>query len=552
MNRFSFIGLEFHNNRMWRWGSVEKALDFMEEFGLKSLIFHQNDIIDQVVLPEKYFTEEEMWAYWPIRYCSIGSRGRYLDRLLEECGRREIDFYLEVKEIWYPEALLDKFPDLRNEEGHICPTDPFWFTFFRDKITELLEKFPAIKGIIVSPATRESKISMAAGQCGCERCGSVSEKEWYKAYLQAVYEPLAERGKKLVVRDFAYEKDSQNAVVEAALECSGEIVIAMKNVPHDFWPTFPNNPAIEKETALEKWIEYDAWGQYCGLGVFPCSLLEDIRRRQAYCLEHGCSGIWYRTDWELLDEGSCFNSLNLLNLIGAVMYARDPDCSREAIYGRFLEYGLRTAWREESAMAAPQFPSGKRAVEQMMELMEGAGKIILKTLYVRGHVFSYSSRYQHGYQSIYNVMNVYHKRWQWDGESRLDILPTKDNLAHIYREKEEALEMAKALAEGFRPEDLGVAEWMCGDFREMLRLFPVYVEGFYWSAKVYFGLGYWMDCGDGLEALKKDLDSLRQFCVRLRSAQEGSHYPFYIYWMMDAGELECLADDIGKRTGGAL
>ena len=97
-----------------------------------------------------------------------------------------------------------------------------------------------------------------------------------------------------------------------------------------------------------------------------------------------------------------------------------------------------------------------------------------------------------------------------------------------------------------------MAEWMCGDFREMLRLFPVYVEGFYWSAKVYFGLGYWMDCGDGLEALKKDLDSLRQFCVRLRSAQEGSHYPFYIYWMMDAGELECLADDIGKRTGGAL
>ncbi len=163
MNLFTFIGLEFHNNRMWKWASVEKALDFMEEFGMNALIFHQNDIIDQVVLPEKYFTEEEMWAYWPIRYCNIGSRGRYLARLLDECERRKIDFYLEVKEIWYPEAILDQFPGLRNEEGHICPTDPFWFPFFRDKITELLEKFPTIKGIIVSPATRESKISIAAG-----------------------------------------------------------------------------------------------------------------------------------------------------------------------------------------------------------------------------------------------------------------------------------------------------------------------------------------------------------------------------------------------------
>lgn len=552
MNRFSFVGLEFHNNRMWKWASVEKALDFMEEFKLNALIFHQNDIIDELVLPEKYFTEEEMWAYWPIRFCNIGSRGRYLKRLLEECGRRKIDFYLEVKEIWYPEAILDKFPDLRKEEGHICPTDPFWFNFFQDKITELLNKFPAIKGIIVSPATRESKISITAGQCHCERCKKVSEKEWYKAYLQAIYSVLAERGKKLVVRDFAYEKDSQNAVVEAAQECSEKIVVALKNVPHDFWPTFPDNPAIEREINLEKWIEYDVWGQYCGLGVFPCSLLEDICRRQKHCLEHGSTGIWYRTDWEILNEGSCFNSLNILNLIGAVMYAHNPGCSRREIYEKFLQHGLHTAWREESSMASPQYPMGKQALEQMMYLMENSREIILKTLYVRGHVFSYSSRYQHSWQSIYNVMNVYHKLWQWDEEARQDILPVKDNLAIIYKEKEEALEAAKNLAETFCPESLGVSDWMCRDFQEMLQLFPIYVEGFYLSAKVYFGLGYWMEYADGLEYLKKDLESLRRFCAGLRSIWDKSHYPFYVYWMMDVDELENLADDIERRMGGAL
>ena len=150
------------------------------------------------------------------------------------------------------------------------------------------------------------------------------------------------------------------------------------------------------------------------------------------------------------------------------------------------------------------------------------------------------------------MMNVYHKRYQWDEASRLDILPTKDNLALIYQEKEEALELARSLAENFHPEDLGVADWMCGDLKEMLYLFPMYVEGFYLSAKVYFGSGYWMECADGLEVLKKDLDSLRQFCIRLRSVWDHSHYPFYVYWMMDVGELECLAADIEKKTGGSL
>lgn len=549
MRNFSWVGLEFHNNRMWKWASVEKAFRFMDTFKMNALIFHQNDLLDQVVLPEKYFTEEEMWAYWPIRYCGIGSRGKYLKKVIEECEERGIAFYLEVKEIWYPEAILDKFPALRSEEGHICPTDPFWFSFFRDKVTELLDKFPGIAGLIVSPATRESKVSIAAGQCRCERCRNTSEKQWYDQYLKAVYEPLSSKGKRLIVRDFAYEKKSQSALVEAVGECAVDVVTALKNVPHDFWPTFPNNPAIERETVGEKWIEYDAWGQYCGLGVFPCSLLEDIRKRQQYCLEHGSSGIWYRTDWELLDEGSCFNSLNLLNLIGAVLYAKDPECTKEEIYRRFLEYGLCSAWREESVMKESVMAVGKDAPRQLAYLMETCGAILMKTLYVKGHVFNYSSRYQHSCQSIYNVMNVYHKRSQWDEASAEEIVPTRDNLEKIYEEKREALKEAHHLAESFNPQELGIPDFFRRDLQEMLNLLPFYVEGFLWSAKIYFGFRYWLENAgrDGYRDLKRDSEELKGFCRRLRKRLEGTHYPFYVYWMMDVEELESLSADLEKR-----
>ena len=78
MKNFKFTGLEIHNRRMWNWAAVERALDFINEFGMDALIFHQNDLLDAVVLPQKYFDEEEMWAYWPIRYCAVGTNGQYI------------------------------------------------------------------------------------------------------------------------------------------------------------------------------------------------------------------------------------------------------------------------------------------------------------------------------------------------------------------------------------------------------------------------------------------------------------------------------------------
>ena len=55
MEGFGFRGLEFHNNRMWKWESVHRALDFMEKYDLNALIFHQNDLIDFLVEPKAYF-----------------------------------------------------------------------------------------------------------------------------------------------------------------------------------------------------------------------------------------------------------------------------------------------------------------------------------------------------------------------------------------------------------------------------------------------------------------------------------------------------------------
>ncbi|RHP36216.1 hypothetical protein [Lachnotalea sp. AF33-28] len=548
MSRYVFRGFEMCNNHMWKWKTVERALDFMEMFHMNALIFHQYDLMDQVVLPEQYFTEEEMWAYWPIRYCAVGTNGAYIRKVIREARERGIDFYFEVKEIWYPEALVDKYPELIEENGHVCPSNSFWFEFLENKTRELLRHFPDMAGLIVSPATRESKVSVSANRCGCQRCRNTSEEEWYRGYIQAVYKPLKECKKRLVVRDFAYTAGTQSSVLRASVQCGSDIVMGLKNVPHDFWPTFPDNPAISHYENVEKWIEYDAWGQYCGAGIFPCGLVRDMMKRFCHCGMHGCSGMWVRTDWELLDESCCQNTFSMLNLIAAAMLSWDTDCTEEEIYQAWVDYGLMSPLQEESKQLTPVRPTAPDAAGRLKQFMDACCEVIEKALYVRGHVFNYSSRFQHACQSIYNVMNVYHQRIQWDPPCAELIRPTKENLEHIMIEKSAAVEEAMRLGSILDIEHLGVPEEFAEDIKKILDLFVWYVKGFQRMAGVYFHMQKALEdrMPPDFAQVEEENRKLKQYTENLKKRLDHTSYPFYVYWVMDTKELDLLAADVDR------
>jgi hypothetical protein len=191
MKQFELRGLEIHTSRMWQWAAVERALDFMTPTGLNALIFHRNDLIDQLVFPEDYFSVDLMWKRWPVRMHTIQNNRHYIAKVVRAAKERGIAFYTEVKEIWYPEELLEIFPALRKADGTLCPNDPLWWEFLEKKMRELLAVMPDIAGVIVSPGTRESKISISTNKCECERCKSTDAKTWYYKLLDALYRPLA-------------------------------------------------------------------------------------------------------------------------------------------------------------------------------------------------------------------------------------------------------------------------------------------------------------------------------------------------------------------------
>src|SRR5690606_33160152 len=184
----------------------------------------------------------------------------YINKVVREAKARGIAFYFETKEVSFVDELLEIVPGLRGADGGVDPENPFWWRLLDIKMKELVEAIPDFAGIIVSPGTRESKVSIAVDP---ER--KIDATAWYAKLLGAMHAPLAASGKTLAVRDFSYTAAQQNHMIEAAGRVSPDMVISLKNTPHDYYPTFPDNPRIGHTNGLRQWVEYDTWGQFFGL-----------------------------------------------------------------------------------------------------------------------------------------------------------------------------------------------------------------------------------------------------------------------------------------------
>lgn len=549
MSKIEIRGLEFHNPRMWRWASVERALDLMEPLGLNALIFHQNDLIDQLVSPRAFFDNELMWKRWPVRLHTIDNNRHYIRKVIQAAQKRGIGFYLEVKEIYYPEGLLDIFPQLRKADGAVCATDPFWWEFLDAKVRELLEAIPDLAGIVVSPATRESKVSISTTTCTCPNCRKAEPLQWYYKLLDTMYRPLAEKGKKLILRDFSYTASDQNTAIDAASLCSKEIIIALKNTPHDFYPTFPDNPRIGQTNGHPQWVEFDTWGQFFGVGFFPCSVIEDMQERLKYSCQNGVTGVWFRTDWEGMTDACSFNSFNLLNLFGGALLARNPELDLDEVYRAWAAHGLLSSLKLESNMEQPSVPTAADAWRKLKAFMTASWSVMEKSVFVRGHVFHEDMMFPISLKFAFDMMTRIHGRDDWEPGASKRIEPTDDNLKVVFAEKDLALQEVQKLPELLQVETLGLPAAVVAETQEMLDLYQHYVRGFNYVAKVCFLAKKALTTGrsEDRQAAEEFLRILDDYRRETERRLTGTTYPHYVYWLFDVERLEMLITDIRQQ-----
>jgi hypothetical protein len=546
MSDFALRGLEIHSSRLWQMAQIDRTLDFMTGTGLNALIFHQNDIIDELVLPSQYFDEAQMLARWPIRFARLWDNRIYMNQVVRKAGERGIRVFFQTKEIWYPEPLLETHPELRNPDGSICPTNPFWWQFVSDKMRDVITHVPGFSGVIVSPGTRESRVSISTNACTCERCRGTDPATWYRDLLAAMHEPLAESGKTLAVRDFSWTAEQQSQIVDGASLVSREIVIQLKNTPHDFYPTFPDNPRIGQCDDHPQWLEYDTWGQFYGLGIFPVSVADDIKARLTHAKEKGVSGVIFRTDWEIILDQSVFNSCNLVNLVAGAMLANETDTPLDTIYRAWLDIGVMTPYLSGSYLQQPIKPKAPDAHLRWAAYFSQAWKVIEKGIYARGHVFHENSMFPDTAEKPYFYMIDFPGRDDWEPGASALVIPTDENLPLLLEEKREAVALVKSLPSTLDVSTMGLPEGTVRDLQDMLALFELYIRTFKTIAEAVF-LVYrarnGLDASAASKALRilPELTALRDEVADVLASRE---HPHLVLEMMDPQRLTDLISDI--------
>jgi len=576
MADFAVRALEIHSQYAWNYDWVKKTMEFMQSHSMNTLVLHRNDFLELIVYPGKYFGCQRekynsiferyqdifrtLYKYTPTRRSGPYQRRAYFKRLLEEARRAGITVFIENKELYFPDIILEFFPQL-VKEGKICASDPFWWDFTRVKYAEFFDEFPEVGGIITAPATGESRVSIASNRCTCDRCSATKPEEWYAKLIEAMHEPIAAAGKKLIIRDFVFNAKSHNQIAATMEQLPGDIGIALKNTPHDYYPTFPNNSRIGKGGNREQWVEYDVWGQYFGWGIAPSIMIDDLRARMEYAKARGVSGVMFRVDWESLDGHSAFDTLNLINLYAGAGLSENLTLDNVAIYQRWLE---ESGYYVQGSDAAAK----QQTAAWLRKILDRTWEVVKRTDFVNDCVFSDSSHLPVSLEHAFWLAEEKNSLKDWVPEKAAALHTDEENVRRIMAEKDEALRLVKELAREIAAGNRGLTQEAERFLQDSFKVFVLYVEAFRlvthniiltkslldhsvaWNGKFF---------EESQALLEMRMQELQTMTKEFEDLFRNTSFIHRVYTLLDADRLKALYADLSRHiaqsrgtTGGSL
>ena len=262
--------------------------------------------------------------------------------------------------------------------------------------------------------------------------------------------------------------------------------------------------------------EYDVNGQFFGWGAQPSAMLADIKRRLAYASEHGVTGFIARTDWEGVQDWTCFDNPNLVNLYAIAAYAENAEISEEDIYLKWLE--------GEDMLEEGLLPGElKKCIEKIRELMDETWPIVEKTNFVNGCLFSNDSCMHLTPDQFTFIGGTHHSLSEWDPQKKDALDMTPENVQRILADKDEALLRCEKLADRVSTSSMGLRQEAYEDLREHFEFMRWYVRGFRLTARGYC-FGRYADEVDRDAILAEDKSAgelLRQTIEEMEEYREG-------------------------------
>lgn len=270
-----------------------------------------------------------------LRHAEEARRGpvaRKLASAAHRAGIREVVLWDHVfyEESYYPERFRT------GEGGKLNLDDAAFWEWMREDYRRMLDAAPDIQGIILTFIETAGRIEDQYSErwvTGAEKLAGVVNE------LAKVI--IGERGLNLYARTFSYDWGEYERITGAVKRFERQdIRLMMKETPHDFFLTHPNDP-FAGQLPFPTLIEYDAAGEFNGQGLIANCFAESIRKRwDGFAGRDQLIGYVARTDrygkTRLIDRPS---EVNLYVLKRAEEAAEVPAAAvlREFVAGRYGE-----------------------------------------------------------------------------------------------------------------------------------------------------------------------------------------------------------------------
>jgi hypothetical protein len=522
----NFRGLEFHGKSFLSYESVEYALDIIRDYNLNALVIHESDFMTDYIYPSSILDPHATWSGAPVRRGENALQNNiyYFRDLLKRTARKGVDVWIEIKEITFPDEIVEKHPEIMKD-GVFCPTHPFWTELLIAKYKDLTEWYPGIKGVIVSAGSPEGKTALSQKKCKCERCMSANLSDWYLSLLEPMYRVLAPKGVKLSVREFSYNAGHQKAITDAMNRMPKDVIYCIKVTAHDFYPTFPDNTLITEVNDRPKWIEYDTMGQYYGWGVIPCPMFDDINARFNYALKHGVEGAVLRIEWERINGWHSLKSPNRINMFLAAQASQDIQANPEKAIKKWL-------LEEGAVYSGNDFAVLKDYFTDVWNIIKGA-------LYINDFVFADSSMIPMTIERAWWSMADKHSLAEWFPARKQDLELDEAKTDAYLREKKTALD--KILEWKEKIDALDHTTWITTFLKKTLFLTERYIRFHYYYGRVAVLAGFiqqTMKKGvkvskEHTGALEDAVKEMEDYTKLLQEWLAASDYPHQVFMLLN-------------------
>jgi hypothetical protein len=227
---------------------------------------------------------------------------------------------------------LDYYPKefLTGPGGTIDLDNPEFWKWFQEDYRRMLDRVPAIDGLVltfIETGARAERQHSTQLKSNAEKLARV-----VNAVADVV---VGERRLNLYVRTFSYtQKEYANVLGAIALLKRPDIRLMMKETPHDFFLTHPDDPyagTIARPTIME----FDIAGEFNGQGIIATTWPEYVLRRwRAFARRSHIIGYTARTDR--------YGSTRLvgrpaeIDLLALRRGEENPQVTAEEIYDEFI------------------------------------------------------------------------------------------------------------------------------------------------------------------------------------------------------------------------